>query len=79
MTPAEIETFVKRLKRRELGSAELSALTTRDLDDINTYLAARLGALENPPSKRCASPKRTGLTLRHHEYSEAEILAEFTD
>jgi hypothetical protein len=73
MTTAEIETFVQRLQRRELGSAELSALTTRDLDDINAYLAARLGALRNP------SPKRTGPASRHHEYSEAEILAEFAD
>lgn len=79
MTPAEIETFVQRLKRRELGSAELSALTTRDLDDINAYLANRLGALRNPAPKRGAGLKRTGPASRHHEYSEAEILAEFAD
>lgn len=79
MTTAEIETFVQRLKRRELCSAELSALTTRDLDDINAYLAARLAALKNPSPKRCASPKRPSLASRHCEYSEAEILAEFTD
>lgn len=79
MTPAEIETFVQRLKRRELGSAELSALTTRDLDDINAYLATRLGALRNPAPKWGAGLKRTGPVSRHQEYSEAEILAEFAD
>lgn len=79
MTPAEIETFVQRLKRRELGSAELSALTTRDLDDINAYLAARLEAFRKPSLKRCASAKRTALVSHDREYTEAEILAEFTD
>ena len=41
MTRSEIASFIQRLMRRELGDGELSALTTRDLDDINTYLAER--------------------------------------
>ena len=44
MTRTEIASFIQRLMRRELGDGELSALTTRDLDDINTYLAERAKA-----------------------------------
>ena len=44
MQTPEIASFIQRLMRRELGDGELSALTTRDLDDINTYLAERAKA-----------------------------------
>ena len=44
MTTSEIASFIQRLMRRELGKGELAALTTRDLDDINTYLAERAKA-----------------------------------
>jgi hypothetical protein len=83
MTTAEIEAFVGRLQRRELGATELSALTTRDLDDINAYLAARLSARNGPPRSRSNGPRegarRASGPPRSREYSEAEILAELID
>lgn len=84
MTTAEIEAFVGRLQRRELGATELSALTTRDLDDINAYLAARLSARNSPPRSQSEKLNREGARRasgppRSREYSEAEILAELID
>lgn len=83
MTTPEIKSFVQRLIRRELRPGELAALTTRDLDDINTYLAecaevnladygySSMGVVGATfrPSLVTAHPKRS--------YSEEEILAEF--
>jgi hypothetical protein len=83
MTTAEIEAFVGRLQRRELGATELSALTTRDLDAINAYLAARLGTRNSAPRPRGEGlregARRASGPPRSREYSEAEILAELID
>ena len=71
MTTPEIASFIQRLMRRELCEGELSALTTRDLDDINTYLAERAKAnrakigVEKLPTLKAAQT-----------YSEREILSE---
>ncbi|CAA9588456.1 MAG: hypothetical protein AVDCRST_MAG86-4110 [uncultured Truepera sp.] len=80
MTTPEIRSFIQRLTRRELIPGELAALTTRDLDDINAYLAECAevtrapygygGGLASATSRSDpAAPRRT--------YTEAEILAEF--
>ena len=91
MTTPEIASFIQRLMRRELCEGELSALTTRDLDDINTYLAERAKA--NRAARPSSLPKsqsaqqsvqqrvktvQQGLqTLKDtRTYSEREILQE---
>jgi hypothetical protein len=69
MTADEISSFVHRLLRRELTKEELSAITTRDLSDINTYLAEYARTFESAINATTrAEPKRT--------YTEDEILAE---
>lgn len=61
MKTPEIASFIQRLMRRELYEGELSALTTRDLDDINTYLAERAKAKrESLPS----SPQKTQTSVQ---------------
>lgn len=77
----EIQSFIQRLMRRELKEGELSTLTTRDLDDINAYLAAYASAdlavygscrplsATFRPSSAVEKPKQS--------FSEEEILAEF--
>ena len=75
MTSDEIHSFIQRLVRRELEPGELSALTTRDLGDINVYLAeyanTDLGSGVDTlvPALGTQTAKRT--------YSEEEILLEF--
>jgi hypothetical protein len=69
MTADEISSFVHRLLRRELTKEELSAITTRDLSDINTYLAEYARTFESAINATTRTePKRT--------YTEDEILAE---
>ena len=92
MTTPEIASFIQRLMRRELCEGELSALTTRDLDDINTYLAERAKAnrasLPSGPQKARTGAQQSvqqrvktvqqGLqTFKNaRTYSEKEILQE---
>lgn len=74
MTTPEITLFIQRLMRRELLEGELSALTTRDLDDINTYLAERAKAGRNLSRGAARLPSPVPRTAR--TYSEEEILLE---
>lgn len=92
MTTQEISSFIQRLMRRDLYEGELSALTTRDLDDINTYLAERAKAnratLPSKPQKAQSGAQQSvqqrvktvqqGLqTFKDaRTYSEKEILQE---
>lgn len=74
--PDEIHSFIQRLLRRELKPGELSALTTRDLRDINFHLA------EYANTDRSLGNKVTGLSAASRRspkrsYSEEEILLEF--
>lgn len=86
MTTDEIKSFIQRLMRRELEAGELAGLTTRDLGDINAYLAAHaragLGGGNDTPDRfkpdgllSLSEPGR--ITTAKRTYTEAEILAEF--
>ena len=84
MQTPEIASFIQRLMRRELGDGELSALTTRDLDDINTYLAERAKASREAKGKTKQSVEQRVKTIQGglqafktaRTYSEREILLE---
>ena len=84
MQTPEIASFIQRLMRRELGEGELSALTTRDLDDINTYLAERAKANREAKSGTKQSVEQRVKTVQKglqafktaRSYSEREILLE---
>ncbi len=92
MTTPEIASFIQRLMRRELCDGELSALTTRDLDDINTYLGERAKAKRESllsSSQKTQTSVQQGVqqrieTVQHslqkfknaRTYSENEILQE---
>jgi hypothetical protein len=86
VTTDEIKSFIQRLMRRELEAGELADLTTRDLGDINAYLAAHtqtdLAAYDDTPD-RFKPDGLPGLsepgtiTTAKRTYTEAEILAEF--
>lgn len=80
MTTPEIRSFIQRLTRRELIPGELAALTTRDLDNINAYLAecAEVSRAPYGYGRGVASATfRSGPAAPRRTYSEAEILAEF--
>jgi hypothetical protein len=85
VTTDEIKSFIQRLMRRELEAGELADLTTRDLGDINAYLAAHtqadLAACDDTPNGfpgGLGSLSRPGTTTAtKRTYTEAEILAEF--
>lgn len=72
MNAADIPHFIYRLTHGELPQKELAALTTRDLDTINHYLAERLepvlAARRETADLFTTHPART--------YSEEEILLE---
>lgn len=93
VTTDEIKSFIQRLMRRELEAGELADLTTRDLGDINAYLAEHAQAdlakrgntsdvlepnmLEPDRCKPGKVPKPRLTGTATRTYSEEEILAEF--
>ena len=76
MTTPEITSFIQRLMRRELCEGELSALTTRDLDDINTYLAERAKANRTLSQRPKTGVVKSSASKVPQTYSEKEILLE---
>lgn len=72
MTSHEIHSFVQRLLHRELKDGELSALTTRDLGEINLHFA------RYSETDFCFSTEILSATEQPSErtYSEEEILLE---
>ena len=82
MTSDEIHSFIQRLVHRELEPGELSALTTRDLGDINGYLAEYASAESTGPCSGLSPDVYTrvpalGTQVTKCTYSEEEILSEF--
>lgn len=76
MTPDEIHSFIQRLVCRELRPGELSALTTRDLGDINLHLAEYANT-DRSLSNKIMELSKTERPVPKRSYSEEEILSEF--
>ena len=76
MTPEEIHSFIQRLVCRELRPGELSALTTRDLGDINLHLTEYANT-DRSLSSKIMEFSTTERRPARRSYSEEEILSEF--
>lgn len=77
MTPDEIHSFIQRLACRELKPGELSALTPRDLGDINCHLA-EYAETDLDPNRKILELSAVDSGPPERTYSEKEILLEFS-